>query len=38
MPSEYVVTTNLPQEALMVREFSDLVADNKRNGSKPEQK
>ncbi|XP_034674332.1 uncharacterized oxidoreductase At4g09670-like [Vitis riparia] len=38
MPSEHVVTTDLPQEALMVREFSGLVADIKRNGSKPEQK
>ena len=38
MPSEHVVTTNLPQDALMVREFSGLVADIKRNGSKPEQK
>ncbi|RVW26311.1 putative oxidoreductase [Vitis vinifera] len=38
MPSEHVVTTDLPQEALMVKEFSGLVADIKRNGSKLEQK
>ena len=38
MPSKHVVTTDLPQEALLVREFSSLVADIKRNGSKPEQK
>lgn len=38
MASEHVVATDLPQEALMVREFSGLVADIKRNGSKPEQK
>ena len=38
VPSEHVVTTDLPQDALMVKEFSGLVADIKRNGSKPEQK
>ncbi|KAH9692036.1 putative oxidoreductase [Citrus sinensis] len=37
LPSEHVVTTDIPQEACMVREFSRLVA-NIKNGSKPEQK
>lgn len=38
IPREHVVTTYLPQDALMVKEFSSLVADIIRNGSKPEQK
>ncbi|CAA3011246.1 uncharacterized oxidoreductase At4g09670-like [Olea europaea subsp. europaea] len=35
-PSEHHVTTDLPQEALMVREFSRLVGSIKFDGSKPE--
>ncbi|KAL9665843.1 hypothetical protein QQ045_000164 [Rhodiola kirilowii] len=35
-PSEHIITTDLPQEALMVREFANLVADIKTKGSKPE--
>ncbi|KAM7277717.1 hypothetical protein ACFE04_004851 [Oxalis oulophora] len=35
VPNEHVVTTELPQEACMVREFSRLVASIK-NGAKPE--
>lgn len=37
LPSEHIVTTDLPQEVCMVREFSCLVG-NIKNGSKPEQK
>lgn len=37
-PSEHVVTTELPQEAHMVKEFSSLVAAVKTKGSKPEMK
>ncbi|CAL8174347.1 unnamed protein product [Prunus armeniaca] len=36
-PSQHIVTTDLPQEVLMVREFSRLVGTIK-NGSKPEKK
>lgn len=36
-PSDHIVTTDLPQEALMVTEFSRLVGIVK-NGSKPEKK
>ncbi|KAL2471669.1 putative oxidoreductase [Abeliophyllum distichum] len=35
-PSEHHVTTGLPQEALLVREFSRLVGSIKFDGSKPE--
>ncbi|KAL2489311.1 putative oxidoreductase [Forsythia ovata] len=35
-PSEHHVTTDLPQEALLVREFSRLVGSIKFDGSKPE--
>ena len=35
-PSEHIVTTDLPQEARMVREFSSLVSSIK--GSKPDMK
>lgn len=38
LPSEHVVTTDLPQEALMVRQFSCLVESIKGKGVKPEQK
>ncbi|KAL8162590.1 hypothetical protein V2J09_014079 [Rumex salicifolius] len=37
-PSEHSVFTDLPQEAFMVKEFSALVRNVKRNGSKPEMK
>ncbi|CAL5348660.1 unnamed protein product [Camellia sinensis] len=37
-PSEHTVTTDLPQEACMVREFSRLVAGIKGNGQSPEKK
>lgn len=36
-PSEHIVTTDIPQEICMVREFSRLVGDVK-NGSKPDSK
>ncbi|GLU06896.1 hypothetical protein SLE2022_238810 [Rubroshorea leprosula] len=35
-PSKHTVTTNIPQEAHMVNEFSILVANIKRNGAKPD--
>ncbi|KAL9680195.1 hypothetical protein QQ045_018073 [Rhodiola kirilowii] len=35
-PSQHIITTDLPQEALIVREFANLVADIKTKGSKPE--
>ncbi|KAK9270736.1 hypothetical protein L1049_026319 [Liquidambar formosana] len=38
IPSEHTVMTDLPQEALMVREFASLVRSIKENGSKPEKK
>lgn len=38
IPSEHKVTTDLPQEALMVREFARLVASIGENGSEPEKK
>ncbi|XP_047312881.1 uncharacterized oxidoreductase At4g09670-like [Impatiens glandulifera] len=38
MPSECIVETDLPQEALMAREFSRLVSDIIFEGSKPEMK
>uniref|UniRef100_A0A5B6YKY5 Uncharacterized protein n=1 Tax=Davidia involucrata TaxID=16924 RepID=A0A5B6YKY5_DAVIN len=38
IPSEHIVTTDLPQEALMVREFASLVASIKLDSSKPEMK
>ncbi|KAH7568133.1 hypothetical protein ACOSP7_009434 [Xanthoceras sorbifolium] len=37
VPSEHIVTTDIPQEVCMVREFSRLVGDVKK-GSKPESK
>ncbi|GFP79018.1 uncharacterized oxidoreductase at4g09670 [Phtheirospermum japonicum] len=37
-PSEHTVTTDFPQEALMVREFSSLVGSIKFDGAKPEKK
>lgn len=37
-PREHVVTNELPQEALMVRELSRLVGSIKFGGSKPEKK
>ncbi|XP_060173198.1 uncharacterized oxidoreductase At4g09670 [Lycium barbarum] len=37
-PSEHTVMTDLPQEALMVREFSRLVGSIKNEGAKPEKK
>lgn len=37
-PSEQQVRTDLPQEALMVKEFSDLVTSIKEKGCKPEKK
>ncbi|KAG8369251.1 hypothetical protein BUALT_Bualt15G0132100 [Buddleja alternifolia] len=37
-PSEHTVMTDLPQEALMVREFSRLVGSIKFGGAKPEKK
>ncbi|XP_010261108.1 PREDICTED: uncharacterized oxidoreductase At4g09670 [Nelumbo nucifera] len=36
LPSEHVVTVDLPQEARMVREFARLVASIKGSNSKPE--
>ncbi|OAY80908.1 putative oxidoreductase [Ananas comosus] len=38
LPSKHVVTTELPQEALMVQEFSRLVAGIRDSGNKPEEK
>ncbi len=38
IPSENIIATDLPQEALMVTEFSRLVGNIKRNGGKPEKK
>ncbi|XP_042492428.1 uncharacterized oxidoreductase At4g09670-like [Macadamia integrifolia] len=38
LPSQHIVTTDLPQEACMVREFSKLVKSIKEGGSKPESK
>lgn len=37
-PSEHTVMTNVPQEALMVKEFSRLVSSIKNNGLEPETK
>ncbi|CAK9161803.1 unnamed protein product [Ilex paraguariensis] len=37
-PSEHTVVTDLPQEALMLKEFSRLVGSIKNNGLKPEKK
>ncbi|KAL3504625.1 hypothetical protein ACH5RR_034466 [Cinchona calisaya] len=37
-PSEHVIATDLPQEALMVKEFASLVGGIKGLGSKPEKK
>ncbi|KAK6116106.1 hypothetical protein DH2020_008375 [Rehmannia glutinosa] len=37
-PSEHTVSTDLPQEALMVSEFSRLVGSIKFDGAKPEKK
>ncbi|KAL1814084.1 hypothetical protein ACET3Z_024149 [Daucus carota] len=37
-PSEHTVMTDLPQECLMVREFSRLVADIRNKGAKPDKK
>lgn len=36
VPSEHNVTTDLPQEVRMVKEFSTLVANIKRNGAVPD--
>ncbi|KAK1289448.1 putative oxidoreductase [Acorus calamus] len=38
LPSEHVVTTDLPQEACMVNEFSRLVGHVRDSGSAPEKK
>lgn len=38
VPSKHVVTTKLPQEAMMVQEFSRLVCDIRFKGLKPEKK
>ncbi|XP_058187695.1 uncharacterized oxidoreductase At4g09670-like [Rhododendron vialii] len=38
IPSEHKVATDLPQEALMVREFARLVASIGENGTEPEKK
>ncbi|OVA08099.1 Oxidoreductase [Macleaya cordata] len=38
LPSEHVVTTDLPQEAQMVKEFAGLVRSIKESCSKPEKK
>ncbi|PSS00021.1 Oxidoreductase, N-terminal protein [Actinidia chinensis var. chinensis] len=38
VPNEHAVTTELPQDALMVSEFARLAADIERNGAKPEKK
>ncbi|KAG5527672.1 hypothetical protein RHGRI_028563 [Rhododendron griersonianum] len=38
IPSEHKVATDLPQEALMVREFARLVTSIRENGSEPEKK
>ncbi|XP_077213894.1 putative oxidoreductase At4g09670 [Tasmannia lanceolata] len=38
LPSEHIVTTDLPQEALMVKEFARLVGSIKESGSKPDKK
>lgn len=38
IPSENIIATDLPQEALMVSEFARLVGDIKKNGVKPEKK
>ncbi|KAA8537988.1 hypothetical protein F0562_027432 [Nyssa sinensis] len=38
LPSEHTVMTDLPQDALMVREFSRLVGGIKKSGLKPEKK
>ncbi|KAF3679648.1 Cytochrome, family 78, subfamily A, polypeptide 7 [Capsicum annuum] len=37
-PSEHTITADIPQEALMVREFSRLVGRIKNEGAKPEKK
>lgn len=37
LPSQYIVSTELPQESCMVQEFARLV-ENIKSGSKPEQK
>ena len=37
-PAERTVATDLPQEALMVREFARLVKDVRDNGGRPEAK
>lgn len=38
MPSEHIVMTDLPQEVLMVKEFSTLIRNIKQSGAKPEKK
>lgn len=38
MLSEHTVRNDLPQEALMVKEFASLVCQIERNGFKPEKK
>ncbi|XAR62223.1 D-xylose 1-dehydrogenase (NADP(+)) [Bertholletia excelsa] len=38
LPSEHIIMTDLPQEACMVREFSNLVKGIKEKGLKPEKK
>ncbi|KAF5735377.1 Oxidoreductase family protein [Tripterygium wilfordii] len=38
LPSEHIVTTDLPQEARMVMEFAGLVGNIKANGARPEKK
>ncbi|KAL3845856.1 hypothetical protein ACJIZ3_003259 [Penstemon smallii] len=37
-PTEYLIETDLPQEALMVKEFASLVGKIKENGSETEKK
>ncbi|KAL5982034.1 hypothetical protein ACLOJK_016102 [Asimina triloba] len=38
LPSEHVVTTELPQEVFMVKEFASLAASIRDSGSKPDTK
>ncbi|XVF29907.1 hypothetical protein REPUB_Repub16aG0010900 [Reevesia pubescens] len=38
LPSEHVVTVDLPQDVCMVREFAGLVENIKRNGAQPDKK
>ncbi|XP_022766280.1 uncharacterized oxidoreductase At4g09670-like [Durio zibethinus] len=38
LPSEHIVTVDLPQEVCMVREFAALVGNIKKNGAQPDKK